>query len=361
MASYSGCFLVGITYTSDDGCLTRWFVYVSGEKLELAKAEVDVLSRLLSSDIRLDWIGRLALIGGAANVSEFILDRAALTLRAGEVLYESDSVNHLTREESVDVLKKLMKPSDTFSIKTLCVDVSKELERRVQIERDLGAHIKAITGATVNLRNPAKQILVILTDEKILVCKSNESKLRINLRNREPSKKLFFHPSMMNSSLARVMCNLAGIRLGDIVLDPFCGGGGILCEASYLGAAVVGLDLNWKLLTGAKRNLKEISQNFCIIQADARNIPISSVDCIVTDPPYGRSSSTRGAHSIELVEMLLERVDSIVQSKGERVCICGDIEMDLPQLVQDSGLHVERDFKIRVHSGLVREIVTIRR
>ena len=117
---------------------------------------------------------------------------------------------------------------------------------------------------------------------------------------------------MMNATLSRVMCNLAGLMPGEIMLDPFCGGGGILCEASYIGARTIGIDLNWRLLSGSKENLSFTDGDYSVIQGDVRSLPIQQCDCIVTDPPYGRASSTRGARAIELVESLFERIDTIL-------------------------------------------------
>ena len=100
---------------------------------------------------------------------------------------------------------------------------------------------------------------------------------------------------------------------------------------------------------------------FIIEQRDSSTFPLPdrSIDFIVTDPPYGRASSTRGSIAIKLVESLLENVDTILLSKGESLCIGGDSEMKLSQIVQNTGLTVVRKLRMRVHSGLVREIVTV--
>ena len=360
MGNYNEYFLVGIIYTSSDNGLTAYFVYVSGEHIELAKAEVEVLLNQCSTKTELAWFGRLAKIVMSNNPTDFLLERAALIQYAGIILYESNSIDDVTQGISDDKWISHIAKQDDFAVKTLCVGENIELDIRLQIERNLGAHIVKTTGASVNLRNPSVQILVLILSEGILICKSDTSKLRVLLRGREPGKKEFFHPSMMNSSLARVMCNLAGVQIGDIVLDPFCGGGGILCEASHIGASVIGIDLSWKLLIGARTNLSKISLNYSLIQGDTQHIPINSVDCIVTDPPYGRASSTRGNIAIKLVESLLEDADSILQSKGECMCLCCDSEMQLSQVVQNAGLTVARQLSVRVHSGLVRDIITIR-
>jgi tRNA (guanine10-N2)-dimethyltransferase len=169
----------------------------------------------------------------------------------------------------------------------------------------------------------------------------------------------FFHPSMMNAILARAMCNLAGVMPNDIVLDPFCGGGGILYEILSLGAKPIGIDLNWPLLTGAGKNLADSQDSdYCLVQGDARSMPVSGCNCIVTDPPYGKSSSTRGSQSVKLVESLLNQAGSILQSGG-RMCICASSEMDISQLIAVFGITPVFHVRVPVHSGLTREIFVL--
>ena len=360
MANCNEYFLVEIIYTSSDDCLTTYFAYVSGEHTGLAKAEVEELLNQLSIDKELTWQGRLAKVVMQNDPTSFLLEGAALVQRAGIILYESDTNDDITQGISVDTWNNHIPEHCDFSVKTLCVGGKHDVDMRIQIEKDLGAHIKKVTSSEVNLRTPSIQILVLIMPDRILVCKSNESKLRPLLRSREPGKKTFFHPSMMNSTLARVMCNLAGVRSDDFVLDPFCGGGGILCEAAHIGASVIGVELSWKLLVGASENLREIGMNYTLIQGDAQQLPIESVNRIVTDPPYGRASSTRGGIAIKLVESLLEKVDSILQSKGEGLCLSCDSEMKLAQIVQDAGFTIKHQLSMRVHSGLVRDIVSVK-
>ena len=359
MVRYREYLLVGIIYTSSDAGVMTYFVYVSGEDIDLAKAEVEMLLGHFFHDYKIAWTKRLAKIAMKKSPVNFLLDRAALVQYAGIILAETSSVDDFTQLVNDEDWKFFITEQGKFAVKTLSLDEEAHLNQRLQIEKDLGAHIRKVTGAKVDLRNPLVQILVLIGSDRILICRSNWSKLRASLRKREPGKKAFFHPSMMNSTLARVMCNLAGVKPSDLVLDPFCGAGGILCEASYIGSSVVGIDLNWRLLMGAKRNLSIISENYSLIQGDVKEIPIGFVNRIVSDPPYGRTSSTRGSIAIKLVETLLEKSHSILQSGGECMCLCSDSKMNLSQIVVESGLNITRRLNIRVHSGLTREIVVI--
>ena len=349
---------VAIIYTSDD-CLTKYFVYLSGEHISVARAEVNRLARLLEFDRTIHWDGRMGLIESRKNPVPFFLDRAALVKEAGIVLSEIDAEDELFENLSDDVLMNAIKPEETFSVRTLSENGRVSANERLDFESSLGARIKQVTGAKVDLENPQVRILIMFTQEKIRACMSVASKLRPMLRNREPGQKPFFHPSMMNATLARVMCNLAGVMPCEIMLDPFCGGGGILCEASHIGARAVGVDLNWRLLMGSKENLASQGSDYSVIQGDIRNLPVQGCDCIVTDPPYGRASSTRGAHAIELVESLFEKADSILDRRRESMCICGSSEMNIQNVAESMGLVVNQVFQIRVHSGLVRELLTL--
>ncbi|MFW9805823.1 MAG: THUMP domain-containing protein [Candidatus Thorarchaeota archaeon] len=339
--------------------MTKYFVYISGEQTSVAKAEVGVLARLLENDRHFQWDGRVGLIDIDKSPISFILKRAALVKEAGVILSEIHSRDRLFDNLSEDVLKKHIGPDETFSVRTICENSDLSVSERLSIETTLGEYIKQIIGSTVDLENPKVRIVVILTQNALRICKSITSPLRPLLRNREPGHKPFFHPSMMNATLSRVMCNLAGLMPGEIMLDPFCGGGGILCEASYIGARTVGIDLNWRLLSGSKENLSFTDGDYSVIQGDVRSLPIQQCDCIVTDPPYGRASSTRGARAIELVESLFERIDTILVRRNSSICICGSSEMKIQDLAENSGLVVEQIHQIKVHSGLVREILTL--
>ncbi|MFW9906971.1 MAG: methyltransferase domain-containing protein [Candidatus Thorarchaeota archaeon] len=339
--------------------MTSYFAQVSGENVELAKAEIEALARLCPYNIEITWLGRIAKLQAVFNPSEFLLDRAALLKRAGILIGEFSHDESIIEGITDDCWRNNVLSSDRFSVRTICIENEYNPKERAKIERELGAHIQSITGAEVDLRTPNLNILVIILAGLFLVCKSTESKLRHLLRAREPGKKPFFHPSMMNSILARTMCNLAGIRPGNTVLDPFCGGGGILCEAAYIGASVVGIDKNWKLLEGARMNLSAIKSKYSLIQADALHLPVQTVNHIVTDPPYGRSSSTRGAEARELFDSLLRKAPSILQSRGENLCVCASSDMGLSGMIKDAGFCIGYDIKITVHSGLVREIVTV--
>ena len=61
----------------------------------------------------------------------------------------------------------------------------------------------------------------------------------------------------MDNELAALMCNLARLKPGSFVYDPFCGTCSILVAASALGCYCCGSDLDLNLLRGGKTTYKD--------------------------------------------------------------------------------------------------------
>ena len=60
---------------------------------------------------------------------------------------------------------------------------------------------------------------------------------------------------MLPPKVAQIMINMAELRPGQTMLDPFCGGGTILQEALLMGLNAVGSDIDVNALKGAETNL----------------------------------------------------------------------------------------------------------
>ncbi len=59
-------------------------------------------------------------------------------------------------------------------------------------------------------------------------------------------------PTCLDEKLAFVMANMALIKAGDIVYDPFFGSGSTGIAAAYFGAFVYGSDIDLRVLNGTK-------------------------------------------------------------------------------------------------------------
>jgi tRNA (guanine10-N2)-dimethyltransferase len=152
------------------------------------------------------------------------------------------------------------------------------------------------------------------------------------------------------------MVNLAKPRVGDLVFDPFCGTGGMLVEAASIGCRVLGSDIKIRMTKGTFLNLAYFNiKAEGIIVADARSLPIVKIDCVVTDPPYGRSATTVKRTTRQIVEEVLTSVHELLD-KGQRICMASPKTLNISRVGIFLGYkHLESHF-VYVHRSLTREI-----
>ncbi len=218
-------------------------------------------------------------------------------------------------------------------------------------------------GPKVELRNPQKTFLGILTDGSFVFGVMAGETTSQGLKERTTRRKVFFHAAAMPAKLARCMVNLAQAGRGDTVLDPFCGTGTFLVEAGFMGCRVLGFDVKRYMVKGTLRNisLHEVELEGLAV-ADARSIPLAdeSVDCIVTDPPYGTSATTLRMGARHIYESFLERIVDALK-RERRICLAAPKSLEVSGIGERSGFkHLESHY-IYVHRRLTREIAVFQR
>ncbi|MBS3125240.1 hypothetical protein J4211_03230 [Candidatus Woesearchaeota archaeon] len=96
----------------------------------------------------------------------------------------------------------------------------------------------------VDLENPGTQIQFFFTKSHIYCGKLLWEQYE-RFEERRAHLRAAHSPVSLHPKLARAMVNLTGVKTG-ILLDPFCGTGGILIEAGLMGFPVVGCDIDEK-------------------------------------------------------------------------------------------------------------------
>ena len=182
-------------------------------------------------------------------------------------------------------------------------------------------------------------------------------------KDREPTKKPAFHPTTLKPKLARLLVNLAQPQ--ESIVDPFCGTGSILLEANIIGYRAIGIDIEWKSSQRAKENLRHYGtkyqlheeKDWQVVLGDATKINrmFKSIDCIVTDPPYGRSSTLAGRKVKELYQEFLKSASKVV--KGRIVIVKPkSLRIRVPKPLKRIA-----SFDLYVHRNLTREILVLER
>lgn len=221
--------------------------------------------------------------------------------------------------------------------------------------REAGRQFVA-AGGSIDLEQPQRRFWIARTSEgseRLLVELGTVD--RHSFTARAMPRLPFQRPVSLPPRLARAAANLAGIRPGDHVLDPFLGTGALLAEAALLGARVYGIDRDLAMLRGALGNLAHLGVTAeALAQGDAREVEVGtpgrSFDAILTDPPYGRSSGAGGEDPRALARAVLDRWQRRVVPGGPIVVVVpGGPPTVGPPWTEEECVAV------RVHRSLTRE------
>lgn len=213
-------------------------------------------------------------------------------------------------------------------------------------------------GGRVSLDDPDHEISAYVGEggERLLAITSPRS-MRQGWATRRPRSRAFFHPSAIFPKLSRALVNLSGVQQGEAFLDPFCGTGSLLIEASLVGAEPLGVDLARKMVRGSRRNMVKYGQLWLgIVRGDSRKTPIREVGGIATDIPYGRASSAGGSESGEILKSAVEGAAGALP-EGRKLVVMHPKSLE----VQEGEMRTEEELDIYVHRTLTRRITVMRR
>lgn len=180
-------------------------------------------------------------------------------------------------------------------------------------------------------------------------------KMKINYEetnNRAAPKRPFFSPVSMDPKFASFLVNLGYFDKNSILLDPFCGSGGILIEAGLKGYKVIGIDIMKSMTVGASLNLKFYGiRDYKIICNDFFKIDENlEVDGIVTDFPYGRNAKI-SENPMDFFNNSAEKFHQIL-SPGGRACIVSNTR-NIEEHFSKYFI-IDRILQQRVHRSLTR-------
>ncbi len=300
----------------------------------------------------IEYIGRVTAAGEQVAVLECedlaLTRRLALTHAVleylGECIAERDAVAGLLQELSLSV-------EGTFAgrVKKVFGNVmdasSKELEALI------GSHV---TG-TVSLPHPDTEFRLIVTGDRCYFGRLLFPVDRGVFESRNPGKREFFHPGVMMPRIARALINIACVGAGEVMLDPFCGTGGMLIEAQLIGATAIGSDMDPFMVSGSRRNMRSAD----LLLADAASLPLrnESVDAVVTDLPYGQSVSILGESMERLYLDVLGEIRRVLKTGRRAVLVT---HRDISPLAADY-LKIEQLHEQRVHKSLTRRVLVLRK
>ncbi|HDI72818.1 MAG: hypothetical protein DRO76_03660 [Candidatus Altiarchaeales archaeon] len=318
----------------------KFLFQLSGEHPDLPRAEIFAV--LEGEGISFEGVysrERFLVMDLDTEETDFV-NRLAMTRKTARLIALSNNI----RETGLKIAERISKEK-TIAIRS----------RSHTLEEELGAEL-FVLGYHADLEKPDVEILCFGIDGKYLA--GINIPMRRDFNSRRPQFRPFFHPTSMHPKLARVLVNLARVRKNDILLDPFCGTGGILIEAGLMGLEIMGSDIDRRMVEGCKKNLKFFDIDGKIKKADALKLwrEFKEVDAIVTDPPYARSSFVTEKNIGDFYRKFLSSAFNILRHNGHLVLV----------VPKGYSLNTEKfdlieEFQVRVHKSLTRKILVMKK
>ncbi len=263
------------------------------------------------------------------------VDNWAPLKRAGFLRYISEHV------VSSDSIPEINLELENFAVRSRVYFGLRDLKGNY-VEREIGKMIRG----KVNLDNPEKIVRAPVA-KRIHVGVELYDFKNENFEGRKSSSMPISYPITMHPRYTRALINLARVKRGAKILDPFCGTGTILLEGSLMGMDMHGSDLDERMLRASETNLKKFGVRVNLTRRDVGEIE-GNYDAIVTDPPYGRSSSSMGEKLNELYERALKRFSDVTDK----------VSIVLPESraveIGKKYFNLREMFPVRVHKSLTR-------
>ena len=325
----------------------QYLFELGGENTELGKIEAMELLSTESCDPVIIFDEKSII---AINVSKVIkskiIRRLGMTKRVSKIFYKN-------KETSLELIVKEMPQIDidqnTFAIR----QISKKKMSERDIATTLGKRIPKHN--ETNLALPDVKILYYAGTETIISIwdKTLETYYKRCLKHHIKNRP-FFSPIGIHPRIARSMVNLSNCSEGETMIDPFCGTGGMLIEARDMEINAIGIDIIEKMVDYSIGNLDHYGLKAEVIKGDVETSSNYQFKAIVTDPPYGLSTTTRGEGVSELMIRSMN-IFSKIMTKGERIVMA----LSNPELVKDSNYDEIYRFQWYIHKSLTRNILVL--
>lgn len=318
---------------------------VSKQDIELAKDEVLALAKPKES-----FLDQNILIIDKKINTERLSKRLAYTRKIYRLLFYTGWENLLYSIERFP-WKKVYEDSFILRISNLC---RKKLPKDYK-EKVLAGYVwRGVDNPKVRLKDAKTRIELFFTKDKVY-CAKLLNKIEGGFEERKAHKRPKLHPTAMHPKLARAMINLTGIKKG-ILLDPFCGSGGILIEAGLMGMKPVGFDIDENMLARAKVNLDYFNiKGYELKQNDAARFR-KKIDYAVTDLPYGLNSKAE-----ELNNLYTGFLNNLHKRLRKKAAVSFPDFIDYRHIVESSGFRIEKDYDYYLHKSLSKKIILIKK
>jgi tRNA (guanine10-N2)-dimethyltransferase len=287
------------------------------------------------------------------TIIQGLAERLAFTFYIDEILFFCPATLH---EIVAQAERHPLQKTGTIAIR--CKSRSSTLHSALVIDRLGDVYTK---NRKVNLTTPDIELRAIITEKTAYIGIKKAEISATHFQQRRGHLRPFLSPITLHPKIARALVNLSAVKKNQVLLDPFCGTGGILIEAGFLGVRIIGSDIEKKMIEGCQKNLEFYHlKNYQLYCADIGDIYkyVPSVDAVVTDFPYAKATTTKGEQLQQLYTRGFEHISTLLQKNKRAVIGLSNEEMIT---IGENFLSLVEVFPLRAHRSLTRYFVVYKK
>lgn len=169
-------------------------------------------------------------------------------------------------------------------------------------------------------------------------------------------------PASLQGNIAYTLAKIAKTQPNDVILDPFCGSGTIITEASkFYPQKLVGVDKNPIAIEISNRNSKNVeNNNLEFINGDffEQNFAPNNFTKIITNPPFNKQIKVDREN---FLNKFVEKAISLLQVTGMLVMLTTDYATLMQLFHKYSSLSTNLFIDINLNGEFVYIIRAIKR
>ena len=333
--------------------------FILGRNPELSKAEISEFLRARDRNYKEILFENNLLIIDTDN-REFDIQEFGGVMWLGNITFEGSSEEF---EKYVD--QNEIVPADKFSYSVIGNQEEEILKEKFKKEKKRasvkhGRHQIQFQDGTKDKLAKADFLIIYHEHNKtIYFGTATQNYSNIEVKNRDMNKPVRRESLAISPRLSKILINLSGAKPKDLLLDPFCGIGGILQEALLKNMNVYGIDKDKQATEDAKTNLNwikdkyDVKNTYKIENNNSTHASDMQFAAIATETPLGKLL-TRKPNKNQSKQMVVDfeayiipilRRLKLVKKRSARIAITfpviQDIHTDVNKIAQKTSLKVK--------------------
>ena len=273
----------------------KWF-FILGRNPLLSRKEVLAYLRARGRNHKEIFFDENLLMVETSEEEKFDIQEFGGVLKLGEIVFEGEE-----SEFKNFVLGNELVPSDKFTYAVfgnLELEILKEKfkkEKKRAVLKHGRNQMELEGGKKINVSmNSDFSIFLYGFEDKIYFGLTTQDYDSLKIKERDMEKPVRRESLAISPRLGKILVNLSEAKPGDLLLDPFCGVGGILQEALLKRIKVYGIDNDSSAIDGAKENLNWMkkkygfNESFVLKVGDSRKVDDLQFGAVATETPLGK-------------------------------------------------------------------------